>query len=211
MEIVSFDELSSTQLYLIDKIKSKEYKLPIAIITDNQTKGIGSRDNCWIAQKGDLLFSLALKLDSLPSDLPLESISIYFAYLLKEVLYKYDKNIFLKWPNDFYVADKKIGGCVTKLIDDTIIVGIGINLVSKNGEFEYLDIDKKPQKLLEEFIDLVEKFPSWKYIFSKYQVEFNLSKNFYVHINGEQKSLKNAILCSDGSIEIDNKKVYSLR
>jgi BirA family biotin operon repressor/biotin-[acetyl-CoA-carboxylase] ligase len=211
LEIVSFDELSSTQLYLIDKIKSKEYKLPIAIITDNQTKGIGSRDNCWIAQKGDLLFSLALKLDSLPSDLPLESISIYFAYLLKEVLYKYDKNIFLKWPNDFYVADKKIGGCVTKLIDDTIIVGIGINLVSKNGEFEYLDIDKKPQKLLEEFIDLVEKFPSWKYIFSKYQVEFNLSKNFYVHINGEQKSLKNAILCSDGSIEIDNKKVYSLR
>jgi BirA family biotin operon repressor/biotin-[acetyl-CoA-carboxylase] ligase len=211
LEIVSFDELNSTQLYLIDKIKSKEYKPPIAIITKTQTAGIGSRDNIWVASRGDFLVSFALKLDSLPSDLPLESVSIYFAYLLKEVLYKYDKNIFLKWPNDFYVGDKKIGGCVTKLIEDTIIVGIGINLVSQNSEFGYIQIDKRPYELLVEFMNLVEKFPSWKYIFSKYQVEFNLSKNYYVHIDGEQKSLKNAILCSDGSIEIDNKKVYSLR
>jgi BirA family biotin operon repressor/biotin-[acetyl-CoA-carboxylase] ligase len=211
LEIVSFDELNSTQLYLIDKIKSKEYKPPIAIITKTQTGGIGSRDNRWVASRGDFLVSFALGLDSLPSDLPLESVSIYFAYLLKEILYKYDKNIFLKWPNDFYVSDKKIGGCVTKVINDSIIVGIGINLVSKNSEFEYIQIDKKPYELLVEFMNLVEKFPSWKYIFSKYQVEFNLSKNYYVHIDGEQKSLKNAILCSDGSIEIDNKKVYSLR
>jgi BirA family biotin operon repressor/biotin-[acetyl-CoA-carboxylase] ligase len=211
LEIVSFDELNSTQLYLIDKIKSKEHKPPIAIITKIQLGGIGSRDNIWVASRGDFLVSFALKLDSLPSDLPLESVSIYFAYLLKEVLYKYDKNIFLKWPNDFYVSDKKIGGCVTKVINDSIIVGIGINLVSKNSEFGYIQIDKKPYELLVEFINLVEKFPSWKYIFSKYQVEFSLSKNYYVHIDGEQKSLKNAILCSDGSIEIDNKKVYSLR
>jgi BirA family biotin operon repressor/biotin-[acetyl-CoA-carboxylase] ligase len=211
LEIVSFDELSSTQLYLIDKIKSKEYKPPIAIITKTQTGGIGSRDNRWVASRGDFLVSFALGLDSLPSDLPLESVSIYFAYLLKEILYKYDKDIFLKWPNDFYVGDKKLGGCVTKVINDSIIVGIGINLVSKNSEFGYIQIDKKPYELLVEFMNLVEKFQSWKYIFSKYQVEFSLSKNYYVHIDGEQKSLKNAILCSDGSIEIDNKKVYSLR
>jgi len=211
LEIVSFDELNSTQLYLIDKIKSKEYKSPIVVIADNQTSGIGSRENSWCACKGDLLFSFALPFKLLPDDLPMESISIYFAFIMKEVLSHYDNRVFLKWPNDFYVQDSKVGGCVTKVIDKDTIVGIGINLVDCNREYTYLNIPQKPYEIVTNYLLKLKEMPSWKYIFSKYQVEFNLNKEFDCYIDGDKKSFKNATLCSDGSIIIDNRKVYSLR
>ena len=52
---------------------------------------------------------------------------------------------------------------------------------------------------------------SWKQIFSKYLIEFEKSKQLRTTVNNQKVSLKNAILNSDGSIDIDNKKVFSLR
>ena len=52
-----------------------------------------------------IFFSFAIKIDELPTDLKLESASIYFAYLLKETLYELGSCVWLKWPNDFYIDD----------------------------------------------------------------------------------------------------------
>ncbi len=211
MEIIYFNKLKSTQKYLIEAIQSKKLKAPIAIITKEQLSGIGSRNNSWITKKGDLIFSFAISKNDLPSDLPLSSASIYFGFLIKEILYKIDSNIFLKWPNDLYIKDKKLGGIITYFTKDTFIVGIGINLTKKDDNFAYIKL-KNPQKMiLEPYFLLLKKTPSWQEVFNKFRVEFKKSFFFEVNTTNGKKSLKDAFLLKDGSIIINNERIYSLR
>ncbi|MDM5271101.1 biotin--[acetyl-CoA-carboxylase] ligase [Sulfurovum sp. zt1-1] len=211
MEIISFDILPSTQKYIIDELKSGRLNPPCAVIAYEQSAGIGSRDNAWSGGKGNFFASIAISLDQLPSDLPLSSASIYFSYIMKQVLLEYNEKIWLKWPNDFYLNDEKVGGTITKKIDKILVCGIGINLKNEQNAYKALGIDIHPEILLEKYLFALKKFPKWKDIFSEYQVEFELSRRFSVHVENLKKSLSDAILEEDGSLLINGKKVYSLR
>lgn len=114
MEVLYFNELASTQTYLIEALNENRVSVPIAVIAKEQTSGVGSRDNSWEGGEGNLFFSLALCLDDLPDDLPISSASIYFSFFMKEVLSEYCDDIWLKWPNDLYQNQSKIGGTITK-------------------------------------------------------------------------------------------------
>ena len=211
LEILYYDTLESTQTFLVDQIVSKKLSAPIAIVTKEQTNGIGSRQNRWEGGEGNLFFSFAIDLNELTSDLPLSSASIYFSFIMKEILSKYVKDVWLKWPNDLYFFQHKIGGTITKKIDNTLICGMGVNLQKNTNSYEALDINIKSSFLLNEYFEALEKRPSWKQVFSKYAIEFERSKVAFTHIAGEYKSLNGAILREDGSLIIDNKRVYSLR
>jgi len=176
-----------------------------------QTAGIGSRDNSWEGGDGNLFFSFAVNIDDLPKDLPLNSVSIYFSYIMKEVLEKFSSDIWLKWPNDLYYFKSKIGGIITKKIDSVLICGIGINLKKNSNSFKALNLNIEADFLLESYLKELETYPSWKQIFSKYALEFGKTRRVSAHIQGEYKSLANAILSQDGSLIINNKRVYSLR
>jgi BirA family biotin operon repressor/biotin-[acetyl-CoA-carboxylase] ligase len=211
LEIVCFNKLESTQLYLLEKIKDKENVLPMVIMAKEQSNGIGSRDNSWEGGDGNLFFSLAVTLDTLPKDLALNSASIYFSFIMKQVLMEYVDDIWLKWPNDLYHKQSKIGGTITKKIDNILVCGMGINLQKNSNSFKSLNINVEPIILLEKYLFALEKSPSWKQIFSQYRIEFGRSQEFFTHIESEYKSLENAILSEDGSLIIDNKRVYSIR
>ncbi len=211
MEIFYFNALPSTQIYLLEQIKDKKISAPIAIVAKKQTKGIGSRDNHWEGGKGNLFFSFALSLEHLPNDLPLSSASIYFSYIMKEILEELSEDIWLKWPNDLYQNKHKIGGTITKKIDNTLVCGMGINLKKNSNSFESLNLNIEIDILLKNYLNAVEKFPTWKQIFSKYEIEFERNKSVSAHVMGEHKSLQQAILREDGSLTINEKRVYSLR
>jgi len=211
LEILYFDELDSTQRYLIDGIKSNTISPNSAVVALSQPKGIGSRNNSWIAKKGDLTFSFAIKSSDLPKDLPLSSASIYFGYLMKEVLKKYEKNIFLKWPNDIYIDKTKCGGVVTYYIRETYIVGIGINLVARDDSFGYIDAKNEISNILQSYFLLLKKAPKWQEIFSKFRLEFKSCFGFKVNSKKGKIDLSEAKLCEDGSIIVDNERIYSLR
>lgn len=183
----------------------------MAVICLEQSSGIGSRDNSWSGGEGNFFASIALKIDSLPKDLPLSSASIYFSFIMKQTLEAVDKNIWLKWPNDFYINDHKVGGTITKKVNDTLVCGIGINLKNSQNGYRALQCDISPQKLLENYLFSLKKLPEWKHIFRLYEIEFELSRKFSVHIEDTKKSLDSAILCEDGSLIIEGKKVFSLR
>jgi BirA family biotin operon repressor/biotin-[acetyl-CoA-carboxylase] ligase len=211
LEIIYFDELESTQTYLVENILNKNLLAPIAIIAKRQTDGIGSRDNSWEGGEGNLFFSFAMSLKDLPQDLPISSASIYFSFIMKEILKEFKSDIWLKWPNDFYYQQDKIGGTITKKIDNILVCGMGINLKQNSNNYRALDIDIEPISLLKRYLDKLKELPSWKQVFSKYAIEFERSKKFSTHIQGEYTSLVNAILSEDGSLIINNKRVYSLR
>jgi len=211
--------LPSTQKYLVEKLKEGELQAPIAIITSEQYSGVGSRDNNWSGGEGNFFASVAVELESLPSDLSLSSASIYFSFIMKKTLESLGENIWLKWPNDFYLNDDKVGGTITQKVKNVLVCGIGINLKNSQNGYRALQYDIRPEILLENYLLALEKFPKWKQIFSEYEVEFELSRKFSVHIEnyqndhrkGYRKSLANASLCGDGSVIIGGKRVYSLR
>ncbi len=210
-DILCFDELTSTQTYLVEQLKENKLEAPIAVIASQQSSGIGSRDSSWSGGEGNFFASVAVELDMLPKDLSLSSASIYFSFIMKQTLEVLGENIWLKWPNDFYLNEDKVGGTITKKINNILVCGIGINLKNSQNGYRALQCDITPEILLENYIGALEKFPKWKQVFSEYEVEFELSRKFSVHIENYQKSLADASLCGDGSLIIGGKRVYSLR
>lgn len=211
MQIYWYDELASTQIYLKEKLSTGELSSPVAVVAHRQSGGIGSRGNHWIGLEGNLFFSFALSREELPSDLPLESTSIYFSYILKETLCEFGSKVWLKWPNDFYIQDAKIGGTITYFKNNDLLCGIGINLVNSPEGFAALDIEINKKDLLNEFFKKIKNKPSWKHIFSKFEVEFSRNKNHTTHYEDNRISLENASLNADGSLNIDGQRIYSLR
>jgi len=211
LEILSFDALSSTQKYLLEHLEKKTLQAPVAVIATQQHSGIGSRDNSWSGGEGNFFASVAVDIEKLPSDLSLSSASIYFSFIMKQTLVALGENIWLKWPNDFYLNDDKVGGTITQKINNILVCGIGINLKNTQNGYRALSSDISPEKLLENYLAALEEFPKWKQIFSEYEVEFELSRKFSVHIENYQKSLSDATLCEDGSLIIEGKRVFSLR
>ena len=211
MEILSFDTLPSTQKYLIEKLEEGTLNAPVAVIATQQSSGVGSRDNSWSGGEGNFFASVAVELEMLPKDLSLSSASIYFSFIMKQTLEALGENIWLKWPNDFYFNDDKVGGTITQKVKNVLVCGIGINLKNTQNGYRALQCDIAPEILLRNYLETLEKFPKWKQVFSEYEVEFELSRKFSVHIENYQKSLADASLCGDGSLIIGGKRVYSLR
>lgn len=211
VDILWFEKVDSTQTYLINALKSKALNAPVCIGVDQQSAGQGSRGSSWIGNEGNFFISFALKRSSLPLDLKLESSSIYFAYLLKETLETLGSSVWLKWPNDFYLDNKKLGGVITNLIGDCLVCGIGLNLQDAPEDFAVLDISITNKELSKLYISHLETFPSWKQIFSKFTIEFERSKFFSTHSNNILIELKEAVLCEDGSLECNGQRIFSLR
>ena len=211
MKIIYLDRVDSTHKYLKEYIKKNSYNEFTAVITNMQTEGIGSRNNKWVGKKGNLFFSFVMHKDSLPLDLPVNSMSIYFSYLFKEVLEKHGSKVWIKWPNDFYINNKKIGGTITNFNGKLIYCGIGLNLLDFEKDFGCLDIEFKQEKYLNQYFSSISAKHTWKQIFSKYSIEFNKSRIFTATVDNKKISLQNAVLNEDGSISLDNKKVFSLR
>ncbi|MHB9146958.1 MAG: biotin--[acetyl-CoA-carboxylase] ligase [Candidatus Amoebophilus sp.] len=104
------------------------------IITDNQTNGRGQRANTWMSEPyKNLTFSLILY----PIWLTIQNsflLNMITTVGIYKILYIYIPNeLFVKWPNDIYYQNKKIGGV---LIENIIsqnkikasIIGIGLNI-----------------------------------------------------------------------------------
>ncbi len=211
LEILSFNCLPSTQKYLVEQLETGQLQVPVAVIAMEQSSGIGSRDNEWSGGEGNFFASIAMSIHALPDDLPLSSASIYFSFIMKKTLEALGEKVWLKWPNDFYLNEGKVGGTITKKMDDMLVCGIGINLKKSQNGYTSLQSAISPEDLLHKYIESLSEFPKWKQVFSEYQIEFELSKRFSVHIENERKSLADAALCEDGSLIIGGKKVYSLR
>ncbi len=211
LKTLFLEQVDSTQTYLLEALKKGTFKAPVAVVASKQTRGRGSRDNEWIGLEGNLFFSFAVSKAELPDDLKLESTSIYLSMILKELLVELGSSVWLKWPNDFYCGDKKIGGTITNVFNDIIVCGIGLNIKSAPEGSSILDIEVKISKLLAQYFNLLKSCPSWKQIFSNFELEFDKSRKFLVHTQSKKIPLKAVVLLSDGAVEFNGEKVYSLR
>jgi len=193
------EKIDSTQKYLLEKIE-KENLNYYCVWSDYQTNGIGSRGNRWIGKRGNLFFSFCVSLEEF-SFVPIQSLSIYFGFLMKKTLNSLGSKVVLKWPNDLYLK-RKVGGILTNVKNKKVVCGIGINTKFEIDGFDRLDIEMKNDTILQEFFKLLKLKPNWDEIIKEYKKEFNLTKNRFL-IEGE--------LADDGSIMKNSQRIYSKR
>ncbi len=214
LEIVYHDSLPSTHRFLEEGLRGKKLIPPLAIVSERQTEGVGSRGNVWKGLEGNLFLSFCLSRGRLPSDLPQASTSIYFSSIMIAVLREFGSHVWLKWPNDFYLKDKKIGGTITSLISgESVLCSMGINLKNAPEDFEIIDVNIEKNVLIEKYFLKLKQVIFWKDIFRQYEIEFEKSRSFFYtdSLSGRKVSLRKASLLEDGSIMIENRRIYSLR
>jgi BirA family biotin operon repressor/biotin-[acetyl-CoA-carboxylase] ligase len=103
------------------------------VIADTQTAGYGRCKRCWVSPKGGLWFSVILFPYNLYShQLGLLSLGIGLG-VIRGLKRETDLPFLLKWPNDIYLNNKKLGGVLIESAStlgrcNWIIVGIGLNI-----------------------------------------------------------------------------------
>ncbi len=130
-KIFRFKKVESTNDSAIRIIKNSNIDYGM-IIADKQKNGRGQYGKKWISYNGNLFVSFFYKLDNLT--VSLKQITKINCFLVKKLLsIYYKKNIVFKKPNDLLINKKKISGIlqekISKLSNQYLIVGIGINLI----------------------------------------------------------------------------------
>ncbi|WP_407429607.1 biotin--[acetyl-CoA-carboxylase] ligase [Arcticibacter sp.] len=133
--IVSLKRVDSTNDYLKKQVaNSKPLPEGTVILAEDQFAGRGQFNNNWVSQPGkNLTFSILLS----PTFLPLSqqfSLNIAISLAINDALCSFiGSECKIKWPNDIFFHDQKLGGV---LIENIVrganwkysIVGIGLNV-----------------------------------------------------------------------------------
>ena len=187
-----FHSINSTQIYLKDNLDAlKKSDENVLISCSHQTEGIGRRGNTWDNYENSIAMSFTFKPNPVAALTPLEIGLITIKFFKK----LFNKELFLKWPNDLMTKDgKKCGGILCQYIDaNTVVVGIGINLGKHeriiNHEYRYAVGSVDQSLILSEFDQ--EKIAKELYSYllderitdpKKIKAEFN---SHCIHLNKE--------------------------
>ncbi len=119
-KVYYFDKIDSTNEYAKSLINTAPEGA--VILADQQTKGKGRYGKTWFSPEDGIWMSVLLR--------PVKTslITIAAGIAICEALHVSGVLAGMKWPNDILLNRKKIGGILTEIVDNTIIVGIGINL-----------------------------------------------------------------------------------
>jgi BirA family biotin operon repressor/biotin-[acetyl-CoA-carboxylase] ligase len=134
-------------------------------MADFQTNGRGQRGNTWQSVSSEnLMFSLVFQPIGITPDQQIR-LSWYTAVIWIKCLHRFSIAAQIKWPNDIFVGENKLGGILIEqqILGNTIawsIVGCGMNvnahpeLKNTSSIFEQTQVHFKPRTLLNEFLEL---------------------------------------------------------
>jgi len=119
-----FEKLDSTSSWL-----KTQNQNPVVCLAETQTRGRGRNGNLWLSPNAENIYlSFNWRFESLPPHLPL--LSLWIGITVAETIESMGvKGHGIKWPNDLYWQQKKLGGILieTSNASSEVIVGIGIN------------------------------------------------------------------------------------
>lgn len=136
--IISYDTIGSTNDAAF-RLGEEGVAEGVCVLAEHQTKGRGRLGRSWQSPKGnDLLFSVLLRPKLGPSDV--QKITLVAAVAVVKAVSQFAGiEAGIKWPNDIYYKEKKLGGILTEMSADSdrvkfVVVGIGLNINSSGGE-----------------------------------------------------------------------------
>ncbi len=200
-----FDQVTSTNDVAVENLNLVSPGAGIVVIADEQTKGRGRLDRKWSTPPGSgIAMSIAMSTDDFKAEL--SAVPLICGLAVNRALNSLEISSYLKWPNDIVFADekeskkplRKAGGILAQLINDRLIIGIGLNVAlvkndlpvsnatSLNLEGFQVDRNELITKVLEEINYLRKTNNSWLEEYKKACVTLN--KNISV-VNNSGESL----------------------
>jgi BirA family biotin operon repressor/biotin-[acetyl-CoA-carboxylase] ligase len=164
-EIHHLSVVDSTNNYAAKLISEGKIQNGSVIMADFQTNGRGQRGNTWQSVSSEnLMFSLVFQPIGITPDQQIR-LSWYTAVIWIKCLHRFSIAAQIKWPNDIFVGENKLGGILIEqqILGNTIawsIVGCGMNvnahpeLKNTSSIFEQTQVHFKPRTLLNEFLEL---------------------------------------------------------
>ena len=131
-KIYYFDTITSTMDEGV-RLGLKQAPEGTVVLAESQTKGRGRLGRIWFSPKyKGIYFSLILRPKILPANAPLLTLltAVSICEAIKDVT---GLLLQIKWPNDIFLANKKLGGILTELNAETdkinfLVIGIGLNV-----------------------------------------------------------------------------------
>ncbi|MGD9992018.1 MAG: biotin--[acetyl-CoA-carboxylase] ligase [Salinivirgaceae bacterium] len=133
INIIQVKQVESTNDQLKKFIIEDDIPEGFVVVTDNQTGGKGQGTNTWESEPGkNLTLSLLLRPEFLEAE-KMFLISKVVSLGIIDYLNTIRKCFSIKWPNDIYYRNKKVGGILieNQIQGNTIkysVIGIGINV-----------------------------------------------------------------------------------
>lgn len=222
-----YEQVTSTNDVVLEKLTEVVSGLGIVAIANEQTHGRGRLDRKWSAPAGSgIAMSLGIKADDFPSQL--SAVPLVCGLAVIRTLEKFSIPVALKWPNDIVFTTtnskhqeqasnelRKVGGILVQLIQDNLIIGIGLNVALKYEDLpvvqatslhiEGYEVDRHEliNKLLEEINFLRQENFNWLEDYKNFCA--TIGKNISVtNFSGETISGQAVDVLSTGALVIKN-------
>lgn len=223
-EIIRLESVDSTNTYIKNhpELWAKQF---CAVIARQQTGGRGRHNRVWHATPGkDLTFSMLFIPNGKIEDQAV--ITIMAGLAVYRALSTYvPSGLNLKWPNDIYVNDKKIGGILCEMVmadkRPMVVIGVGINI--NNTEFpndiisnatsmkSVSNIEYNINVIFQDIMDQI--IPLLRDINVPLKEEFlrewatasrSIGSNVVYYLDGQKKTGNIVGINNDGSLRIQN-------
>tara|TARA_Y100000590_G_scaffold450151_1_gene589384 strand:+ start:745 stop:1494 length:750 start_codon:yes stop_codon:yes gene_type:complete len=138
IHLIKKDKVKSTME--IAKNNSVSNKKMVLAISKSQTEGRGRSGSKWISNKGNIFFTLKVYPNNKFN--LLHEIGIIISLQIHQTIEKYitDK-VKLKWPNDIFIDNKKVGGIIIEnnleKNNNYCLIGVGLNFISSPNMHNY--------------------------------------------------------------------------
>lgn len=170
MRALSLDVVDSTNRYVLEQMAEAGGE-PVLLWTRSQTAGIGRRGRQWVSQPGK---SLAFSIGVPYAPISWEGLSLVVGLAVAQALHP---QVRLKWPNDLWWEQRKLGGILIQTTLPTggqqryAVVGVGLNVLPVEvasapavascsaflGE-QYLDIDTLLMRIVPSVLSHLARF-----------------------------------------------------
>lgn len=125
------EETASTNDDVKEWVKKADEDIAVALVTDRQTAGRGTRGRRWTAPAASVLLTVGVPLSVSEGDL--SGLSPVVGAACAESLWKLNPDVRLKWPNDLWIGNGKAAGILCELVRNRAhrlhaVIGIGVNM-----------------------------------------------------------------------------------
>ncbi len=156
--LITLKEVASTNTFLKDALsKSTPLLEGTVIMAEKQFAGRGQTSNVWLSEeRKNLTFSVLLNPSFLRVDQQFD-LNKAISVAVNDVLTQYAGSAALiKWPNDIYIGNKKVGGMLIENIVNGnkirhAIVGIGLNVNQTNFPVSLKNVTSLKQGLHKDY------------------------------------------------------------
>lgn len=218
-----FSQVTSTNDLVVQNFELAIPGSGVVVVANEQTHGRGRLDRSWSTPPGSgVAMSIGLAVDDFAAEL--SAIPLVVGVAIQSALSGFKVNSTLKWPNDIVFIDeavstepkmRKLGGVLVQLINNKLIIGIGINVDLAKSELpvehatslriEGYEVDRI--ELIGKVLEEINKFRTYnnQWLSEYKKICSTIGKNIQVEkISGEKLIGEAVDVTSSGALVVKN-------